>query len=635
MSKIILLFTLLFLVVNFPSQGAEPKIAKLSSMVEEINLQPWSSYQKLISLESSFTSLDDEGKLWFLLRKAQAENLLYFYSDFAVTVQSALALMDEDMPIELISSFNFYQGIIFQRKSQYKEAINFFLLAMKQAKKIGLTHLYVQIKQELAYTKSLYENFAISLADLQESYIEAFALQDDLLVGIINENYGAIYGYMQEYEKSIEYYQKALAIYQRLKYRAHIAEAIYGLASTYRYWGKYELAIEQFKLYRDVVNYTPNQDIIFFSVYGLGMTLAEKGDCPEAIIIIEQAILLNGAPDYNAELYKRKAQCLLTIKQLDNAQVTLQLAADIFESLPELLGTRWQLEVMKIASEIAYAQGNIDKAYQLITDYYQQYTQVMKVSSSERLAGMRIRLEFEQKNIEIAFLQQRTQVQKLEVEKERQRNQNQQYLLLFVVLLTIVITVVVLIQRHNNKKVYALSIKDALSNLYNRRYVFNFLKSRLHADVAHKSQLSIILLDIDDFKEINDKYGHPFGDSVIRKIAEIGQLTLRAEDVMGRIGGEEFLCVLPRIDAVQSLRIAKRLLTNIDKFSFVFDSENSQTQVNITVSIGISHAGAEAEHNEGKTEFVDSATLYSQADQALYHAKSIGKNSVVEYSQII
>jgi len=643
MLKNILFFCLyLSILSSFSSHAADVKVNKLSPMVEKINLEPWDSYQLLIELEPSITSSSNENRLWFLLRKAQAENLLYFYSDFEVTVSSAVALLSVDTTIELVSRFTFYQGVVAQRASKYKEALAFFKEAMEAAKKEKLSHLYVEIKQEAAYTKSLYENFAISLADLQEAYIEAFSLKDDLLVGVINENYGAIYGYMLEYEKSIEYYQKALSIYKKLGYRAHIAEAIYGLATTYRYWKKYPQAVEHFERYRVVVNYTPNQDITFFAAYGLGMTLAEKGDCLEAIEVINQGLKLHGVADFNAELYKRKSQCLLTLNRIEEAQQSLNSASEIFDELPELIGTRWQLEVIKISADIAYAKGDVDQAYQLTNKYYQQYSKIIKSSFSERLAGLRVSLELEQKNIEIAFLQQRTQVHKLEVEQERQQNRQQQYLMFFAMFLVIVGFVVVVIQREKNKKIYALSIKDPLSNLYNRRYIFDFLQSRLDGQANNTTQMSVILLDIDNFKEINDQYGHPFGDEVIRKIAEIGQDTLRSEDVMGRIGGEEFLCALPRIDAVQSLRIAKRLLKNIGQFDFEFQGGNSKTLVNITVSIGIAHthviSGDSSEsfdNNQAKNnEPIDSNTLYSQADQALYYAKSIGKNSVVQYSQL-
>jgi len=136
------------------------------------------------------------------------------------------------------------------------------------------------------------------------------------------------------------------------------------------------------------------------------------------------------------------------------------------------------------------------------------------------------------------------------------------------------------------------------------------------------------LLDIDNFKHVNDIYGHPFGDAVIKKVAEIGKLTLRGEDVMGRIGGEEFLCILPRMEAAQSLIIAERLRENISQQCFKMNKQTAPKEqkdvVSVTVSIGIASLSDSAH---------DSASLYLQADTALYQAKNEGKNKVVVYQE--
>lgn len=130
--------------------------------------------------------------------------------------------------------------------------------------------------------------------------------------------------------------------------------------------------------------------------------------------------------------------------------------------------------------------------------------------------------------------------------------------------------------------------------------------------------MSVIILDIDDFKMINDKYGHPFGDSVIKVIAELTQDTLRIDDVMGRIGGEEFLCVLPRISQNQCHEIAQRIVKNINQHTFFA----KQKEVKVTVSVGIANA---------TTDMCNTDSLYSQADEALYESKSLGKNRVSIY----
>jgi diguanylate cyclase (GGDEF)-like protein len=138
-----------------------------------------------------------------------------------------------------------------------------------------------------------------------------------------------------------------------------------------------------------------------------------------------------------------------------------------------------------------------------------------------------------------------------------------------------------------------------------------------------KNQISIMLIDIDDFKGMNDLYGHSFGDTVIKEVAKISKDTLRIEDVIGRVGGEEFLCILPRIDSEQCLTIAQRLVNNVNKkLFFVGEKGKNKKQVNISVSIGIATTSVDT---------INSSDLYLQADKALYHAKSNGKSCVVQY----
>lgn len=161
-----------------------------------------------------------------------------------------------------------YQGVVSQRKGSYKESLAHLERSMRLSRQASLNYLYVWGKQEAAYTSTLQERYEASLADMQEAYVEAYALNDHFLIAVINEVYGAIYGYMDDYEKSIDYYQKALDTYERLGYQPYIAEAIYGLATTYRYWKKYDLAIQKFTQYRDKIAYTPNQDISFLVSMG-------------------------------------------------------------------------------------------------------------------------------------------------------------------------------------------------------------------------------------------------------------------------------------------------------------------------------------------------------------------------------
>jgi len=606
--------TLIILLFSFPLTAVADNPVNFIDMDHEIYLDPWHSYQKLIGLQSAAESYDELEYLWWLLRKAQAENLIYFYDDFNRTVKQANKQVTAETPLVIQARLSLFQGLIYRREGNYSASQETLAKALIQAKEAKLSSLYVYTKQELAYTKTLTEMFDTSLVDIQEAYVEAFALKDQFLIASINETYGAIYGYLDDYKKSIEYYQRAYEAYQSLDYPAHVAEAVYGLASTYRYWKKYDLAIEYFKKYQQQIGYTPNSNISFFSAYGLGMTLAEKGDCLEAITVIDQALALKGVVDYNAELYKRKASCLISLGRLAEAEKAIFNAANVFANIPELLGTTWQLEVIKISSELAYARGQHDIGYSMLKQYHHKYTQLLLKNSSQRLLKVRASMEVERQKIAQSLELKRSQVETLELEKRQNSQALQLYFNIFIVCVILIVLVVIAVQYRTNRKMHLLSIKDSLSGLFNRRYIFEYLQAAVKGNNPQKINLSIILIDIDDFKKINDQYGHPIGDDVIRKVAELGRDVFRQDDIFGRIGGEEFLCVLPRTTIIEATKIAERFLALINASQMVEGQQDT-----VTVSIGIAGFSAQCQ---------DVNQLYINADQALYQAKHLGKNQV-------
>jgi diguanylate cyclase (GGDEF)-like protein len=449
-------------------------------------------------------------------------------------------------------------------------------------------------------------------------------LNDEFLIASINEVYGAIYGYMDDYAKSIEYYQKALTSYQKLEYPAHEVEALYGMAVTYRYWEKYELAIGYYERYREAIQFSPNNiDGKFYAAYGIAMSEAGQGNCSQALVSIDYAINLEGLIDYKAELYKRKTQCLITINKLDEARESLDKANAIYKAIPELIGTHWQTETLEISAELAKAEGDNLQAYQLLKQFNKIEIEMLKKGMADGLLRARGLLEAEQQNVEISLLKQREKVQKLQLERQEQENTMQAYIISFVILFVFFMLFFIYSQWIHNKKLTRLSVRDSLSNTFNRRYVFNFLQQLVNSGYSDRKTISIMVIDIDDFKQVNDLYGHPFGDGVIRKIAEIGSEILRKEDVIGRVGGEEFLCVLPRIDAVQSLHIAQRFVNKVNECVFFTEEKGENTQkIQVTVSIGLATTSKDVQ---------TSSELYTQADKALYHAKFSGKNRAIQF----
>jgi len=158
---------------------------------------------------------------------------------------------------------------------------------------------------------------------------------------------------------------------------------------------------------------------------------------------------------------------------------------------------------------------------------------------------------------------------------------------------------------------------DPLSNLYNRRFFIDNSKKIIELAKRKNETISIIMLDIDHFKQVNDTYGHKIGDDVIKKLASVMKEAQRKSDVIARYGGEEFIILLPDTSYDNAKEVAEKLRKKIEE-SFI--TTDTGQKVRFTVSIGVSVVNEEIENN------ADEAT--QRADTALYRAKESGRNKV-------
>ncbi|QAY86185.1 sensor domain-containing diguanylate cyclase [Pseudomonas arsenicoxydans] len=162
-----------------------------------------------------------------------------------------------------------------------------------------------------------------------------------------------------------------------------------------------------------------------------------------------------------------------------------------------------------------------------------------------------------------------------------------------------------------------LLTKDHLTGAVNRAHFFNLAEKEFARANRYQHSISIIMLDADHFKHVNDSWGHPIGDEVLKSIVKIAEGVLRAGDTIARFGGEEFVVMLPKINSVEALVIAERLRSSIETSSVDAGGE----KIKITVSIGV------ASMNDSRSTLKQ---LLTSADSALYHAKSKGRNCVVD-----
>lgn len=169
-----------------------------------------------------------------------------------------------------------------------------------------------------------------------------------------------------------------------------------------------------------------------------------------------------------------------------------------------------------------------------------------------------------------------------------------------------------------NRKLLRTSITDALTGIYNRAHLLDVLPREISACRRHGRPLSCLILDLDHFKSINDRFGHLAGDDVLVRVAELIRNRLRREDIVARFGGEEFVVLLPDTSAEGAFRAAEDMRRKIEAETFEFDSE----AVRATTSIGVAELTESVGSGSGRA-------LLASADEALYRAKALGRNRTV------
>ena len=171
------------------------------------------------------------------------------------------------------------------------------------------------------------------------------------------------------------------------------------------------------------------------------------------------------------------------------------------------------------------------------------------------------------------------------------------------------------VEAQYHEEIYRLTIIDGLTQIHNKRYLFEALERELIRGRRHGRQLAVLMFDIDHFKRINDVHGHLAGDFVLKELARIIQSCIRRDEVFARYGGEEFCIILPETAIDGALELGERLRVLVEQHEFVFQ----QDTIRVTISVGCAQLGEDIRN---------ASELLKRSDERLYEAKNSGRNRV-------
>lgn len=188
-------------------------------------------------------------------------------------------------------------------------------------------------------------------------------------------------------------------------------------------------------------------------------------------------------------------------------------------------------------------------------------------------------------------------------------------LLIGPMVLHILVSLILHIDR-SEEKLRALSIMDDLTDVYNRRFFLEQMEKELSKAQRYGTVFSVLAVDVDHFKQINDTYGHLAGDAVLQSMANTCMNNLRAMDFFARFGGEEFMFLLPESDKINVEAFAYKVLTALENSTVVYEGQ----EIRFTVSIGVKTFDTATHSIDG---------MLKEVDRALYQAKRNGRNCIV------
>jgi diguanylate cyclase (GGDEF)-like protein len=489
------------------------------------------------------------------------------------------------------------------------------LAAEKSNDKEALAEVLV-LRGEGRYYHGQYDE---AIADLKRSYDLSTALgnQGDrsyALNAIANLYADANVG---EYDKAIDYYRQLLKSHEARGLKSEIATARFNLGSTFERKGDFDAALDEYTKAYEIDSRLGDPASLADEQRVIGAVLTKQNKATEALPWIEKAITYFQVVkdiDGVARVQLTRGITFRKLGRIKDSLADLEASQKYFEAEKNL---RYLAKIHEERALTFAAGGDWRNAYEAGNDFRAAQQQLDKGLLEERTSRLRVQFDAVRKEQENRVLQIESAARDEALKNANKMNRLQWQVIVLGAAMLALLAVLAARQLYKARRMRILAMTDELTKLPNRRHILTFLGDQAKLSYEDEQPISIIVFDIDHFKAVNDKYAHEGGDIALIAVANIANQALRRGDRVGRIGGEEFLVVLPGTEHRSAMEIAERLRRSVEVSEF----DESLSGLRLTISLGVSEWKAGRESIE---------VLLKRADGALYEAKNAGRNRSVE-----
>lgn len=457
-----------------------------------------------------------------------------------------------------------------------------------------------------------------AIRDLQRAYDLASQEGNNIHISFIAGALASVYEFRQEYQKAIPYFKEAVSHNRSSMDLKELSLSLFGLGKANKNIGNSELGKQQ--LTESLILAQQNDD-----KQGVAYALVELADIEKdyenfstSLSLLKQALAIFSETQNQSMLVASYEKMVLLALAMGNNQLATDNLIKANQLVnPSIMPLR-NISLQETAAELLYTQGKYQAAFELLESTLVKKEKVLSQQNSKQLHSLRSQYEIEVRERENELLEQQNRSQQSNLYQAK--TANSQLLLLFGSSLIICVLMAMLAYKakQHRKRLEEYANTDGLTGLLNRRRALEMIELQFDLAKRHKYPISMAIADIDLFKKLNDTYGHALGDKVLIAFGELCKTTFRNTDIVGRIGGEEFVIVLPHTNVDDAEITVKNLAAKFKELASTLKIDK------LSISCGL----AEFESD------LTIADIMLKCDQTLYNAKNQGRDKVLKYKTL-
>ncbi|MBA6288546.1 tetratricopeptide repeat-containing diguanylate cyclase [Colwellia sp. MB3u-4] len=523
-------------------------------------------------------------------------------------------------PSIFIAELAYSKGFAIENLGDFEGAFLLYQNGLDVARSMNNQKLIARGLINIGAILYLQQDYKQSLITLNQALALANAIGDDALLGEINTELGILYAHLGEKNQANDYFQQSYQHYKSAGKHNYALNSLHNVANNHTKQKNFEQAIKVYRVLESEIQPSTSHQFIASVYRNLARALLNKEDAE-----IESAyryILLAGEHIEDVEQHLVKLQYLIDKAYILEKMTRYQEALDSLEQAEILLERKTsnvydtsELKMLFLSAKLHYALGHYNQAYQIQTQYFTLSIAGEQARETTEVDELMLQYESETAQRHTHILEKKQRIQHLQLQQMTLDVNSRKAFVGILALCTLLLAWCLYRVIKGQRNLTNATRTDSLTGVVNRRRLLELGEEYFLTAQNHQQAFSVYMIDIDLFKKINDQFGHVIGDKALKEIAIQGQNLMRASDVFGRFGGEEFIALLPNTGNSEALEVAQRLKENIEQAKW-----QTQQIKQLTVNIGV------ATFEQGNYD--NFAALLKVADEQLLKVKQSGRNTV-------